>query len=280
VFVPRADSLGAIPLGDKLEEVRAQRMDQLRALTFRGWPDEETQPTAKVLRKAKSDDIRLTAYRFVTQPHVSTGLLVLERGEASRIKIIVADENSWEEKWNAVWSFSDAAQTVGESPRKLIAKTVEEDSMTVIIAPRGIGPERWAGDERKANQIRRRFYLIGQTIDGMRTWDIRQAIRWARHHRPETPVELAASGPASGLALYASLFETPPEQLTLGDLPASHRGGPTYANVMRFMDIPQAVVLAASRGSVELRVDNLPVWEQLSASAQKNEDVRLDVQFK
>lgn len=281
VFVPKADSLAdVVPAPDKLAEIRAQTMEQLRTLTFRGWPGEETQPIAKVLGKAKSDDIRLTAYQFVTQPHVSTGLLVLERGDAKRMKIVVADQKSWEEKWSAIWNFSDDAQTVEESPRDLIAQSVQDGSMTVIIAPRGTGPQRWAGDERKANQIRRRFYLIGQTIDGMRTWDVRQAIRWARHHQPDTPLALEAAGSASGLALYASLFEKPPVQMKLGDLLPSHRGGPTYANVMRFMDIPQAVVLAASRGNVTLDVGKMPVWEQLSAATEKNKDVLLNVHYR
>ena len=45
------------------------------------------------------------------------------------------------------------------------------------VCPRGIGPAAWTGDEKKQTQIRRRFMLLGQTLDGMRVWDIRRTIQ-------------------------------------------------------------------------------------------------------
>jgi dienelactone hydrolase len=279
VFVAKADSLAQTPRqAGGLAEFSSNRLKDLRRLSFRGWPSDETQPISKLLGSEKSDEIELTAHRLVTQPHVSTGLLTLKRGDVKRIKMIIADQESWETTWHPVWNFSDSAQTVEEPPRELIANSVDPDSMTVIVAPRGIGPHAWTVDERKANQIRRRFYLLGQTVDGMRTWDIRQAIRWARRQDPDLPLEIEATGKVAGLALYASLFEDAPDKMTLTDLPETHRVGPTYLNVLRFMDIPQAALIAASRADTRLVVQKTPAWEQLSHWAEGND--MLDIRFK
>ena len=45
------------------------------------------------------------------------------------------------------------------------------------FAPRGVGLTAWTGDEKRQTKIRRRFQLLGQTLDGMRVWDIRRAIQ-------------------------------------------------------------------------------------------------------
>ena len=47
--------------------------------------------------------------------------------------------------------------------------------------------------------------------------------------------------------LYASLFEPDIQRLDLHDLPGSHREGPDYLNVLRFLDIPQAASTALVR---------------------------------
>ena len=50
----------------------------------------------------------------------------------------------------------------------------------LYLPPRGIGPTAWTTDEKESTHIRRRFALLGQTIDGMRVWDIRRAIQSLR----------------------------------------------------------------------------------------------------
>ena len=46
----------------------------------------------------------------------------------------------------------------------------------VFFTPRGVGQNSWNKSERSQTQIRRRFYLLGQTADTMRVFDICQAI--------------------------------------------------------------------------------------------------------
>ena len=49
------------------------------------------------------------------------------------------------------------------------------------------------------------------------------------------------------LALYAAVFEPTVAALDLWHLPASHARGPTFLNVLKYLDTPQAVALALPR---------------------------------
>jgi dienelactone hydrolase len=119
----------------------------------------------------------------------------------------------------------------------------------VWFAPRGLGLDAWSGDARKQTQLRRRFMLLGQTLDGMRVWDIRRALQAARSiaewRAPRLSVQ--AESDLACNALYASLFEPGLAGLDLWRLPASHQAGPDYLNVLRLLDVPQAVAMAAER---------------------------------
>jgi RES domain-containing protein len=59
----------------------------------------------------------------------------------------------------------------------------------------------------------------------------------------------------AGVVLYAGLFEPDVVRFDLWNLPASHRQGPTFMNVLRVLDLPQALALAAPK-KVRLYVQN------------------------
>jgi hypothetical protein len=44
-------------------------------------------------------------------------------------------------------------------------------------------------------------------------------------------------------------------------MPASHRDGPIYLNVLRHLDVPQTVALAAERTKVDLRTPASARWD-------------------
>jgi hypothetical protein len=73
-----------------------------------------------------------------------------------------------------------------------------------------------------------------------------------------------------GIALYASLFSGGVKRLDLYDLPQTHRNGPIYLNVERYLEMPQAVAMAAERSSVVLYQDDPAAgWEYPREVAQK-----------
>jgi dienelactone hydrolase len=115
---------------------------------------------------------------------------------------------------------------------------------------------------KKEVQIRRRHMLVGETVDAIHVSDIVHGIRAIRYSPQfgKLPIRLEAEGDMAVNALYASLF-APVDELILTDLPKSHMNGPDYLNVLRILDIPQAVAMASERCRVELRGANEADWQ-------------------
>ena len=138
------------------------------------------------------------------------------------------------------------------------------------VAPRGIGPAKWAGDEKKQTQIRRRFMLLGQTRDGMRVWDVRRAVQALRSlpELKDAPLRLQGHDDLAGVALYASLFEPTVTHLHLVNPPTSHMRGPHFLNVLRFLDMPQALAMAAEKKQVRVYQQGGEGWSFVTETAK------------
>ena len=113
--------------------------------------------------------------------------------------------------------------------------------------------------------------LLGQTLDGMQVWDVRRAIHaLGGLDLPKgLPLCLAGRGVAGGIALYAALYEPQVTELRLEELPATHRNGPILLNVSRYLEMPQAVAMAAERCQVRLVGATPSAWAFPLAVARK-----------
>ena len=222
---------------------------------------------------AEVDGIRLTAYDFNSQPNVRLRLfLVYPAGlrDPKHVTLKVLDESGWTEWLSAMrvkfedrlggYALPDAKPTDFQHLQDALNT---DGSLLAYICPRGIGAAAWSGDERKQTQIRRRFMLLGQTLDGMRVWDIRRTVQMLGQINEVAGVipRVTARGAMAGVALYASLFEPQIAGLDLTGLPATHRNGPILLNVLRYLDMPQAVALAAERTSLTLDGQNASAWQ-------------------
>ena len=69
-------------------------------------------------------------------------------------------------------------------------------------------------------------------------------------------------------ALYASLFMEGIASLEMIAPPATHHNGPDYLNVLRFLDVPQAVALAAERTPVKITRGNPDDWSWTTNAAR------------
>jgi len=237
----------------------------LKQKVFRGWPtDDEAGPIQpKQTISSEKDGLSLTAYEFDSQPHVRLRLYVVapEAGKKTRsLTLTVLDEQLWSQLLAAMAGRFEQEPGAPNPPAAdaealaEICKALEAGRALAFFAPRGIGPYAWNRDERKQTQIRRRFMLLGQTLDGMRVWDVRRAVRALRSIKPlrRVPLTLQARQNMAGIALYAALFEPDVQKLNLWDPPASHHDGPILLNVLRYLDMPQAVAMAAERCDVRL----------------------------
>lgn len=229
----------------------------LRDKVFPGWPSRAPDLGVKAIEEVKHNGLRLQAFDFTSEEDVPlrVWLLTAEKTEKPTLAVLnVLDEKGWQE----------LARELGPGFKELLQLSKEPDldekkfgqNQRVLekqkwafayLAPRGIGPTRWSGIGTPAEaHIKRRFALLGQTLDGQRVWDVRRALATLRGVEAIKGVPLWLQGKAemAGIALYAALFEPDVVRLDLWNPPASHRQGPTLLNVRRTLDMPQAMALA------------------------------------
>src|SRR5206468_12452652 len=163
----------------------------------------------------ESDGVRIREFDFEAQPQVTLELRLVEPAEGSAKRCVLNVVN-------------------GESEAAAARERVKNERVALaLFAPRGFDATAWSGSDKKQIQIRRRFMLLGQTLDGMRAWDIRRAVQAIRSSTElaKLPLWIEASGDMAVDVLYASLFESGIERLSLSGVPSSHMDGPDFLNV-------------------------------------------------
>jgi dienelactone hydrolase len=216
---------------------------RLQRRTFGGWPDRSPKPLPQLIQERREADLQLSSWSFESQPHVPLRLHLLTHGNPTpdRINLRIVDHDEWLDRQSLLDTRGPAA----------FAEEVAPGTALAWFTPRGLGPNQWSGDDRRQVQIRRRFMLLGQTLDGMRVWDILNAVHALNlGHLRAVPIELHASGPMAANALLASLFLPQVRQARLPGLPTSFMSAPDHLNILQVLDIPDALQLARARGVV------------------------------
>ena len=144
--------------------------------------------------------------------------------------------------WLAVLGDEESLDSKPEWLAKIIG-----DATVLLIAPRGSGPSRW--QDPAPYYIRRSLPLLGRTVDSGRLADVLAAAAHVLQTKRvgAQPVKIIGRGPAGILAAYAALLEPRLSEVVVIDPPASHRGGPIFLNVLRVLDVPEALGLLAPR---------------------------------
>lgn len=213
---------------------------QLRERVFMGWPDAPEPLSLRETASATEGGLRLQVLAFRSQAHVPLNLFLLSRpGETVRsVDLRLLDGAGWQ-GWlaSARKDYPAALAAFGRVPDGTAASPLPEvpgGTVLAWFAPRGMGPAAWPGDDRKQIQIRRRFQLLGQTVDGMRVWDVRRVLDAVRELHPDAvEVSVQASGVMAAHALHVGIFEERPTRFLLEGLPESYRNGPDYLNAAR-----------------------------------------------
>lgn len=233
---------------------KAELLRDLQAKVFAGWARNPPKLEPKLAGDVADNGVRLRAYDFVSEESIELRLFVMTAAGADRpgrVILSVLDEAAWQ-TWCADLGpkFADLLQAdrlPKFDPKKFAQNkaVMERDQIAfAAIAPRGIGPTRWAADGSVEDiQIRRRFPLIGQTLDGQRVWDARRAVQAVRMLVTDAPIRIHGERQAAGIAYYAGLFEPGIADFELWNPPASHRDGPILLNVAKVLDFPQALAL-------------------------------------
>lgn len=247
-FVPAAEPPKVPESQEEWARMRDGWMQALKEKCFAGWPEEPGPLNVKKVRSVEREGLLLEAYEFDSQPGVRLSVVIERDAKASRVDGL------------SLW-LRDAAEAT--NPPEDAVNKGDAGAAGAFFLPRGLGATAWDPSEKKQIQNRRRFMLLGQTLSGMQVWDLLRAIQAVRSIAAyrESPMEIHASGDLAVVALYAALFEPRPIALWLADLPKSHQDGPDFLNVLRYLDVPQAVAMAVERGDVALGKTGADHWE-------------------
>ncbi len=206
---------------------------------------------------------RLVEYQPDDAYRLQLALLTHPSQSPVRLAVRVLDEEQLRQ-WAAIGGryFPDlfASENLGGAAEAGWLKPLQEGTAIALVLPRGVGPTAWR--KEKDIHIRRRFLLLGQSLETMQVWDTRAALS-ALHSLPtlsKLPVTLQSARTMSVVALFASIFEDGVKHIELERPPSTLANGPSFPNVLRFFDLPQLLVLALPR-SVNLTGADPGDWE-------------------
>ncbi len=229
-----------IPQSDEVAKAwwpkkREQLLSELAATSFRAWPTKPADVSPELISDIAAGGARVRTYSFESEPGIVLQLQLATSGtSAKRVTLTVADKSP-----------------VELTPTDLVA--------AAVVYPRGVGPTRWAEPGSVTEtQIRRRFPLIGQTLEGGRVWDVRRAVQVLSVVSKGKAVTLSGDGTAAGIALYASLFEPDVTTVALVRPPTTFRDptSPAFLGAAKILDHPHAVAMAATEKSVNLTLSD------------------------
>jgi len=274
-FAARPEPPAVAETKQEWERQSSTWLQALREKSFRGWPSTSSGLDVKEVFTAARGGIEFSAFDFTSQENIRLRLYLahragLKRADLELVVLNAVDANGWTEFLSAMQvGFADNLQD--ESLPGGDKKSFEQRARLfgsqkwamAYVAPRGIGPTEWIRSDFKRGQIRRRFMLLGQTLDGMRVWDVRRAVQALRTlgGMRDVPLWMQGEREMAGVTLYASLFEPDVYRLDLWKLSKSHRDGPIFLNVLRSLDVPQAVAMAAKRSQVRIYQQDSSGWE-------------------
>ncbi len=270
-FIPEAQTPEIPTTPAEWEQMKGQWMRGLKEKCFAGWPADAGTPIARKVFSQEEDGIQYEAYEIESQTDVSLPLYVMRKTgvEALLVTLRVVDESFT----NTMSGYSnpEIEQIKGAFGPHADAWTQvikNQDVAYAIFMPRGIGPTAWSAGTNDT-QIRRRFMLLGQTLDGMRVWDICRAVEAvpSLDGIGNAPLCVEAEQGMGVNALYASSFAPGINTLRLRHIPSSQIEGPDYLNVLKILDIPQAAAMAAERCQLQFQPDHTNGWEFLRAMA-------------
>jgi dienelactone hydrolase len=276
-FVPAAPQARIPASAAEWSGMQDRWQKALREKSFRAWPPDGEPLDIQKAYRVKEKGLSLAAYDFTSQGAVRLRIYLVQ-GEAAKgrqVTLRVADHDEWLRVLSALPSAASRELPAGTAPKPDAQARAElerlcKDGAVVLLAPRGAGRILWDQTPKKQTQIRRRFMLLGQTLDSTRIWDVRRAIQALRslEETRASAITLSGRGVMGGLAAYASLFESPVAQLVLEDLAADHRNGPILLNVSRYLEMPHTVAMAAQRCPVRV-TGKAADWGYVQAVAAK-----------
>jgi dienelactone hydrolase len=275
-FVPEFTPPAEVKSVSEWTTLRDGWMKALREDCFRAWPSDPVarpaSPDTPVSSTAQG--VRLTTTAFTSEDPFQSTLWILHREDVkpedlSLVVLNVLDDESWKE-FGAMAAAGFPAHFPAGAAAPDAASFAEMRGLLLgtkwamaYVCPRGVGPDGWTQlSAFKQTQLRRRLLLLGESLESGQVWDTVQAAAALRNVPGfgKTQLWLQSQKTMAANTLYASLFIPDVHRLDLHGMPVTHRDGPTYLNVLRHLDLPEAAAMAAERSTLALYTDDPAPW--------------------
>jgi cephalosporin-C deacetylase-like acetyl esterase len=231
-FVPRAK---VVPDEKRFKAWKKDLLKRLKETSFRTLPDRI--PAARIIQSEGNQshyDTVSTTEPGISVPAFSDKLTLVKKDDTpqSHTLILLATE-----------------EELGQVPDW--AKPFVGYGPVHLMKPRGIA-NPWTA-KSPPNYVERSHALVGLTVDQGRVYDIAAMARQKFAKKEDKALcRVVGRGQAGILAAYAALFEPSIKEVVIIDPPKSHRDGPIFLNVLRVLDIPDALGLLAPNVSLTL----------------------------
>jgi dienelactone hydrolase len=216
-FVPVAKV--ELPTEANFKEWKAGLLKQLREKVFRALP--EKVPPAELIEGKNAIDSRLRTEPGIEVPCLELEIRPLQRADPQDFTVFVRN--------------ADKSDNKHVSTEKYAGRGVMYD-----LEPRGGPGTKWTR-KNPPNTIERSLVLLGQTVDSGRVRDVAALLAMKLNK-----VRVVGRMESGIIAAYAALFVPAGIlEVIIEEPPTSHRDGPHFLNVMRVLDIPEALGLLA-----------------------------------
>jgi hypothetical protein len=208
---------------------------QLRSQVFRSFPA----PITEAHRIGPGGDT--ANYWLITEPGIEN--------KVTSFAIVRREKNTPNVK-TSVQADDSAIRTLVIVDRRPtpwgLEPVVWEIGSGAYLSPRGMGAQ-WTS-KSPPNFVERAHALLGSTVDAGRVWDVISTFRFLQNRDgKKSRWRVAGRGSAGLIAAYAALLEPDIVEVQVLNPPSSHRQGPIFLNVLRVLDIPDALGLLAPR---------------------------------
>ena len=220
LFVPKAEV--TVPSAEDFARFKEEMLEKLREYCFRAWP--ESYPS-------ETGDVRGKLY---TEPPIYVQGAALSGAKSTGMPCLVV-------------------LNPGERPDNYPLEHLEllGDNYIIFLMPRGVGLTAWT-TKNPPNYVERSLALLGRTVDSGRVWDVRVAAfalkkLMAANEDANPSIKVLGKGQAGIIAAYAALFEPAISEVILVEPTETHMQCPHFLNVLRVLDIPDALGLLAPK---------------------------------
>jgi hypothetical protein len=196
---------------------------------------------------------------------------------ASSSKTEILDDENWTNVGSGLnylfEGFTLSKVAPNEQQGAILSNSLGDYDEIVFLSMRGAGPAAFSGTEHEQTQLKRKYPLVGQTLESMQTWDIVQNFMVLNKRKLAT--EIYARKQTASMSIYAAIFADG-QTLHLNQPTLSHNLGPAYPSVLKYFDLPAAMLMCAEKNNLLISNSDVSV---LSGAEHLIKDDRFQLSF-